>query len=52
VAGPLESVTPPCGACRQVLTEFAPGLRVLYTQKDGFQSAALADLLPAAFELP
>jgi cytidine deaminase len=46
----------PCGACRQVLNEFAPDLRVLVTW-DNHQSACakLTDLLPHGFgpkELP
>lgn len=46
----------PCGACRQVLNEFAPDIRVLVTWDEN-QSACLnmADLLPHGFgpnELP
>jgi cytidine deaminase len=40
----------PCGACRQVLNEFAPGIRVLITWGDGCTAEApLADLLPHGF---
>lgn len=40
----------PCGACRQMLCEFAPNLRVLAARGDGaFQTASLADLLPYGF---
>ncbi len=40
----------PCGACRQVLNEFAPGLTVHLADKDGrFRSTTLADLLPDSF---
>jgi cytidine deaminase len=40
----------PCGACRQVLFEFAPRMRVLVTRKDGTrQETILEGLLPDAF---
>jgi cytidine deaminase len=46
----------PCGACRQVLNEFAPNLRVLVTWEGSHVSeATLAQLLPHGFgpaELP
>jgi cytidine deaminase len=49
VAGPPEAVTSPCGACRQVLAEFAPEMRVLYTVPDGIVSTTLDALLPNRF---
>ncbi len=52
VAAENSNATPPCGACRQVLAEFAPGARVLYSHGAGFEESALSELLPAAFELP
>ena len=40
----------PCGACRQMLYEFAPDLLVLAVRGDGqFAQAALRDLLPHGF---
>ena len=40
----------PCGACRQVLSEFAPSMEVLCARGDGrYVSYRLSDLLPAAF---
>ena len=40
----------PCGACRQVLSEFAPDLRVLITWDDGqVAESTLKDLLPHSF---
>lgn len=41
----------PCGACRQVLNEFAPGLRILMVnqEREIVQEAYLSDLLPQAF---
>ena len=52
VVGPPEGVTAPCGACRQVLAEFAPALRVLYGSGAALERTTLAELLPLAFELP
>ena len=39
----------PCGACRQSLYEFAPGLRVLVTWDGQVREAALSQLLPEGF---
>lgn len=40
----------PCGACRQVMSEFAPNLRVLITWADGkTDSSTLDQLLPHGF---
>ncbi|HEY4733892.1 MAG: cytidine deaminase [Gemmatimonadaceae bacterium] len=44
--------TPPCGACRQVLNEFAPNIRVTSYTRDGKEAAwTLEELLPHAFVL-
>ena len=50
VAGRGEEFCWPCGACRQMLYEFAPDLLVLAIRGDGqFQSLPLRDLLPHGF---
>ena len=50
IAGRGEDYCWPCGSCRQMLYEFAPGLKVMAARSDGsFQTASLAELLPHAF---
>jgi cytidine deaminase len=53
ICGDGEEPTSPCGACRQVLHEFAPDLRVIMVGAAGaagpVEIANLADLLPGAF---
>jgi cytidine deaminase len=49
VAGPDGMTTLPCGACRQVLWEFAPGLSVVYADDGVPTQTPLAALLPKAF---
>ena len=40
----------PCGACRQMLYEFAPGLTVLVARKDhSFVKLTLSELMPHGF---
>ena len=39
----------PCGACRQVLAEFAPDLRVMITWEDQVREKTLRELLPENF---
>ncbi len=45
------SLTAPCGACRQVLSEFGPGMPVVLAtfDGDGTQLTSLDALLPGAF---
>ncbi|MDR3331977.1 MAG: cytidine deaminase [Synergistaceae bacterium] len=51
VAGPRGVFCPPCGACRQFLMEFNPGMYVV-TQRDGhIESTRLDLLLPSGFKL-
>ena len=50
VVGKSEEFTSPCGACRQVMVEFNPGMKVLRRGTDGFsQDTTAADLLPGHF---
>ena len=49
IVGDERTPTPPCGACRQVLQEFAPRLRVLLAGGGVDEEWGLDDLLPRAF---
>ncbi|HRY83422.1 MAG TPA: cytidine deaminase [Candidatus Cloacimonadota bacterium] len=42
---------PPCGACRQVMSEFAPSLKVIFGNRNEVVETTLAELLPGAFSL-
>jgi cytidine deaminase len=45
-----EELTFPCGICRQVLVEFAPGLKLYISNKDGqYKEYTIEELLPGAF---
>ncbi len=50
-----EQMPYPCGACRQVLSEFCPGEFSVYIAKadalDDYEVIALAELLPRGFHL-
>jgi cytidine deaminase len=50
IATSLPRALMPCGACRQVLHEFAPRLRIVIFGSDGVRYAtSLEDILPEAF---
>jgi len=52
IATEADDPAPPCGSCRQTMSEFAPDLRVISYAKNGRQAAwRLSDLLPEAFAL-
>jgi cytidine deaminase len=52
IASEDSEPTPPCGACRQVLNEFAPNIRISSYTRDGKEASwTLAELLPHAFVL-
>jgi cytidine deaminase len=51
IAVVTENGGTPCGACRQVLAEFGPEMRVLVADKDGHSRVyRLSDLLPDSFD--
>jgi len=48
-----ESFTSPCGACRQVMVEFNPKMKVYRRGLDGFSEDTAANLLlPSRFDPP
>jgi len=53
IVGKSEDFTSPCGACRQVMVEFNPKMRVLRRGLDGFSEDGTAStLLPEHFNPP
>ena len=52
VANLNDAPSPPCGACRQVLSEFIlPQAPVIFPAADGVRTMAFAELLPLAFDM-
>jgi cytidine deaminase len=49
VAAETPTLTPPCGACRQALVEFAQDLPILLVNRHHRALHGLADLLPHPF---
>lgn len=49
--GKIESITPPCGVCRQVMREFCnDDFKIIMGKEDGsFLTCTLKDLLPLSF---
>ena len=48
-----DEPTPPCGACRQILVEFAPSATLILVGSGGFEGASrrtVEGLLPDAFD--
>jgi cytidine deaminase len=51
IAADTETLTPPCGACRQILWEFCGDIEILLTNPRGkTESLRLKDLFPRAFD--
>jgi homotetrameric cytidine deaminase len=52
VANLNDAASPPCGACRQMLSEFVlPGAPVVFPAADGMRTMTFSELLPLAFEM-
>jgi len=50
VTADTKEFCPPCGACRQVLADFAPELKVILLSSSGkTKETTIAELLPEAF---
>jgi cytidine deaminase len=50
VVGPEDDVAcSPCGACRQVMHEFAPEMILVTPDGEGWKADRIIDLLPGAF---
>jgi cytidine deaminase len=41
----------PCGACRQVISEFNPDAQVIFRSESGIESLSVRELLPLGFTL-
>jgi cytidine deaminase len=50
ICADAEEPVPPCGACRQVIAEFARDLPMLLVTRNGRRAARLSELLPSPFQ--
>ncbi len=51
VAADTENLTPPCGACRQIIWEFCGDIEIILVNPSGkSETFRSADLLPRAFD--
>ncbi len=50
VVGPINDYCPPCGACRQLLHDYAPELKIVLSNGKEIREHSLKELLPFAFE--
>ena len=51
VVADTETLTPPCGTCRQIIWEFAKGADIVFANLKGDSEVFhIADLLPRAFD--
>jgi len=52
VANLNEAASPPCGACRQMLAEFAePDAAIVFPAADGIRQMRFDEVLPLAFDM-
>ena len=51
VVADTETLTPPCGTCRQIIWEFARGAKIVFANLHGDSEIfQIGDLLPRAFD--
>lgn len=51
VVADTETLTPPCGTCRQIIWEFARGAKIVFANLAGeTEEFHIAELLPRAFD--
>lgn len=51
VAADTENLTPPCGACRQIIWEFCGDIAVTFSNLEGkTETLQMSELLPRAFD--
>jgi len=51
IAADTDNLTPPCGACRQILWEFCGDIEVILVNPSGkMESLRMRDLFPRAFD--
>lgn len=51
VVADTETLTPPCGTCRQIIWEFARGARIVFANLKGdSEEFQIGELLPRAFD--
>ena len=51
VVADTETLTPPCGTCRQIIWEFARGAKIVFANLEGkSEEFQIAELLPRAFD--
>lgn len=50
-AEPHLKMIPPCGACRQVISEFGKGGLIFFPGAKGIKNMKISELLPEAFHL-
>lgn len=50
IVGPNNDFCSPCGACRQLLYDYAPELEIVLTDNRKIKTIKLRELLPLAFE--
>lgn len=49
IANNRQIACSPCGACRQVIQELGQGAVVIFKNKSGWQTSAIAEMLPQGF---